>query len=325
MRTTKNTLEKKKIFEFSNLDAIGKDFQFKYRTKEKLKTPVGAWLSIFGTVIISYAFFITLKRFFQTNNPNISTSIIISPDYPKINLYDEKLFIAVLALRGFEIFNSTEINRFFTVKGVVLKNDYSTSGEDSSYTQTLELIVNYIPCKDVEDENLISILNTDPAGRNLLDAYGLCPNITKEDKEKFFVSNKTSSPPANFMFVFIRPCSLEDQSKCATAEELKGVNLMLSETEKGLNHSDFKNPTSSLLKMDRFITLKLRNSLDFNARLKKNEIWDDTQDFSEEKLRTVYFDVDNVDTDYTERDSNLIYCPPAEILAQSCQSYVQFQ
>ena len=54
------------------------------------------------------------------------------------------------------------------------------------------------------------------------------------------------------------------------------------------------------------------------ADFRINEIWDDTQDFFDAKLKTSYVDIGrNIDDSYG-RDLSQIHCTPAMFAAQTC-------
>ena len=129
----------------------------------------------------------------------------------------------------------------------------------------------------------------DPTEEILAQKFGLCPNIT--NKSRWILEGKISATPFQSIHIKIFPCTLPNPANCATGSELKNTfSLETSNIQKSYDPSDKKNPVKYLPTFDDSVGMDPKLHKIKNVYYRVNEIWDDDQDYFEEKLNTKYID-----------------------------------
>lgn len=122
------------------------------------------------------------------------------------------------------------------------------------------------------------------------------------------MKGKYNDLPVRLIRINVFPCSL-DATECADAQTLSQFLLLPTNIQKSYDPSDKYDPVKSIPYYSEGITLDptLLKTKEFTLRT--NEIWDDDQDFFDEKLRATFVDVLQSNLDITQRvPANKIHC-----------------
>lgn len=322
MRTNKiGTKEKKSFLSLKPFDQLGDEFNLKFRDKDQLQSNTGGCLSLIGLLFMLTALWVTANNYISTDSPDISSYTQFTPNYPKFDLYKNSLFLdfTLADTKKNGLIKVENLDRFITVRGSIMtiKN---VENNFEQIKQEISLTFNYIPCKDVKNPKILETITSHNETKNILFSSAICPNITENDKDKYFIQGKPASLPMTVLVISVDPCSLEDKTKCASKEELKIIQFGISETDQSLDMTNMENPVTPIIKNDKRFNFALGKRTVLKYWFKKNEIWDETQDLIDAELRAEYVDFESVDKDLDERDQTNFYCEPGS--QQLCDSYL---
>ena len=309
-----------------NRDYLGEELKFSYNNKNEsptFQTLPGGLLSIFVTICTLFIAMTSILNFRDRTSPVVSVSTQYQFDPPDFDLYEQSLLppIALSYLNG--IIPPSAIPSFVTIKLVVQLVETDKATGIPVYQH--EVSVDFVPCSTLKDRTLLeAIKKANPVSFDLINQWAVCPD-TKELDKRIKSSGRFEKPPFRSVLIQVLPCSLLDQSLCRPMSQMKGVSLTHVNVRRAFDGSNYENPITSLPEFDGTISIDTRSTKLSHFKLRKNMIWNDKYDFFGNSLKEEFDDYFVFGTDSRERDSNQIYCPPAQIsnlLARQCQPYV---
>ena len=310
-----------------NLDFIGAEFQLNFTKNGRYQTKVGGLISTLVTIVLSLVVYSSIRELLSTDSPIATVSQVYTRKAPKFDLLKQKLFIHFGFLNGGAALNVKtqlhEINRFVTIKGFVAHQ--KPVGAQGLRPREYSFELKYKPCYLVNDQTVIEDIQWHDETKILMDNYGLCPEM--EDAEgKYFVKNKFQDSPNFTIMLFIYPCSLPNAADCASIDEFKGSQLIHTNTRKGFDASNYKQPFYTNVEFDGYEQIDPRISGYLYYKVRDNEVWDDTQDFFNKKLRAKTADYYADYRDKRMRDASQLHCDAGVLNTpqqQDCQPYFQ--
>ena len=309
----KTTTNKKKssigqLLSIKRLDFLGSEFQLKYSDSDRFQTSFGGILSLFIIIMVMLAGIVTVRNLLSTTSPSVYVSYNTSPKVPKIDLYENDIFIAFsILINGGNIAEHPKtLQKYVTIKAYIETFDvnYEPGGE---YKVVNHAEIDYVPCSELKDKRpLETLIDNDISKTVVLGAF-VCPELHNLS-QKYFVQSNFQNPPNYVMNIYVYPCSLSDRSQCASDAELRDFILFYSNVEKTLDISDKKNPLRSNVEFDGSVLMNFAQRKSILSKLKYGEVRDDVWDFFGDSLNTRYVYYESGGLDSTLRDPTSRYC-----------------
>ena len=296
---------------FKQLDILGAEFQLKYTKEGSFQTNLGAVFSLILVLTVLLAAYVTTQNFISTQSPEVSISTKYSLKSPKFDLVKENIIIPLTIATNMGPLtskaNPNGVNKYATIIGFIQKNlvNEQTGREERRNV----LVIRYKPCHQIEQKIswFLDLFKGHKRSYDLIQNFGLCPEITKESKD-YFVDSKFQDPPSYQLRVFIFPCSLPDASQCEDLSQIKDKTAVIGIVKKGFDASNLTNPVSVFPEFDGIQDFDMKIHKRSYYKLKKNEIWDQRMDFFDPKLRLEYADYALDYSDYKIRDETQKHC-----------------
>lgn len=299
----------------SRCDILGSELNFKYGHDNTFKTNIGGFFSILVLAALIFTFYDAVYRLIDTEKPEVSMSSTVSSHYPEMDLYQDQFSFAVGSYKQPNIVEVEELYRYVTPVAIVIRQDFvevSSGVTPITYAD----IVDFIPCKDLEDKHSIEPFLQTSQLRVITEKYGLCPNITKDTGWK--VAGKFNEPPNRLLKLEFFPCSLSNKDDCATEEEFYDFEIQLGIIRRGFNPGDFDNPAQTIPSYDRGVYVNPGQTKHYHLYMQTNEIWDDYKEFQDETLKKRYYSISSERMDVNSRDTSVMHCTTAEIKSLTC-------
>ena len=293
------------------LDFLGSELHLNYSPKGRFQTNLGGLISLLVTLFMGAVVLTSLKNLMSTDSPVTSVSTVYSRKAPMFDLFKERIFFHFGFRNKGKIYLAekelSEINRFITIKGFIYSEyiDLETGQTDSKYLLDLD----YKPCNQIKDKTAIEDMRWHPRSLGILSSFGFCPDL-EGGKEKYFVKSKTQEPPIYTLQIYYFPCSLPNPDDCASYSEFADAELLHTNIKKAFDASNYKKPLSTIVEFDGYQQLEPEFSKMMWYKVRDKEVWDDTQDFFEKRLRvkSAEFFLDYKDSRI--RDPNQLHCDP---------------
>ena len=270
---TKKSGKRKCSFGISSFDLVGKKFSFEFPTvSRKLKTTAGSGLTLVIGLVATIATVMIGSKYFDTSSPTVTFSNEIDTVTAQ-NLLKELLIPPMTAyMEGVPL--QANISRFVTIKAISTAFGFDAATGDWSAT-SFE-ILDYVDCKQLNDpyfNQLLSKIDEKNQFKNILK----CPDFKGNSS-----LSEVLSDPKNIMYKYVwvevYPCTLEDISSCASASEVNKLNLVLVNTKKTLNPSNYTHAYQTIASMEE-IPISLSNIKSRTYLTKKTKISDLRNDF----------------------------------------------
>ena len=309
-----------------NMDFLGSEFQLKYTSNGRYQTKVGGVISCLVLVFMGAVMYSSLSQLNSTDSPATSHSTVFSESVPKFDLMEERILFTFGLRNGIRIYNNNnelnELNRFFTIKGFILQDELNRATNLMEAKYILDL--DYKPCRLIKDKTILEDIPWTTQARASLEVLGLCPDL-EGAQGRYMVKSKPSEPPFFSLLIYIFPCSLQDASGCATLSEFDQVELLHNKIRKPIDSSNFENPIKTVLDFDGTQKIDPRMSKILSYKIKDNEVWDDSYDFFDKKLKRRSADFFMEDRDFRTRNSSQLHCDASTLdmpYQTGCQPYL---
>ena len=309
-----------------NMDFLGSEFQLKYTSNGRYQTKLGGLISCLVGAFMGAVMYSSLTNLNRTDSPATSFSRVYSENAPKLSLLKENIFFHFGLRTGNKAYKNkqelAEINRFITIKGFIKTRKMNPSTGIFHPEYLLDL--NYKPCDLVKEKSVLDNLPLNQLSRKLLENYLFCPEL-EGAQEKYVVESKPGSAPTKDLLIYIFPCSLPDSRNCADLSEFTQADLLHTKIKKLVDPSNFEEPITTILEFGgaQKIDPSLSKTLYYTAR--ENEVWDDSYDFFDKKLKMRSADFFMEDRDFRSRDSSQLHCDASTLdnaFQRGCQPYI---
>ena len=310
-----------------NIDFIGSELQLNYTPNGRFQTKLGGFISFAVAFLVCLVVYTSFRNLLSTHSPVATVSTVYSQKAPKFDLLNENLFFHYGLYNQGRAYSSIHemdtINRYVTIKGFILLDKGLRPTGDRIANYEFELV--FKPCSQLVDTTILEITMDHKESRDMINLFGLCPELAG-GQDKYFVRSKLQDPPSYSIRLYIFPCSPPDPSKCASLDEFKGTLLIHSNIRKGFDVSNYENPFYTIVEFDGFHQIDQKLSKFFYYKVRDNEVWDDTHDFFEKRLRAKTADYYQDFTDSRTRDVSQLHCDASvlDVPYQSeCQPYIE--
>ena len=289
-------------------DFLGSEFQLKYSDSDRFQTTYGGCLSLFVIIMVTLASIVTVRNLFSTTSPSVYVSSTTSDKVPKIDLYENDIFMAFSAILngGTATENPKTLAKYLTIKGFVetFEADFQ-QGTEYKLVNLAE--INYVPCSELQDKRPLKSLIDNNISETVILSSFVCPEL-QNLTDKYFVESRFQDPPNYFFNIYIYPCSLPDQSQCASEAELNKFNLVFSSVENTIDVSNKHHPLKFNVEFDGYYVMNFEQEKHILNKLKYGEIRDDYWDFFGDRLNTRYVFAETGVLDTEKRDPTIRYC-----------------
>ena len=310
-----------KVAQPQKADVLGAEFQIKYtKESERFQTTLGGCISCLVFLLIGIAILVVARRFFDTSSPSVTISTKFLPKAPKTNFYEEEIFYVFSFFKNFVGLPPTEIQKYITIRLEVLK--YVLSGANIGIE--FESIFNYVPCTQLKEKMWLENFRK-PGFETIMGyayGFGVCPDITSADKEKYFAEGKFENPPYNQVRIAVYPCSLQNPADCLPMVGV--VSTTLINSKKAFDPANYKNPVTNILELGRGIVYDLSKYKQIKYRSFRSTVMDATSDFFSETERTNFTEFKFYSKTLNIRDPRKVHCTEAEMnlaLGGPCHPY----
>ena len=214
----------------------------------------------------------------------------------------------------------TNLSKYFTLKaGTTYFRQNKTTGQ---IERGYEHLFDFIPCSQIQGQRLIKATSKFHLSRETDHTY--CPDL-KGQEDEYFVQYDEENVDHRTIRLYVYPCSLADQSKCAPKEDINKVQLAYPALDKFFVSSDKDDPLRELIKQS-YARIGALNTKYLEFELKQNRLIDDTSQLSSRRVSKEFTSADLVSIDSGARDESL-YCSPGLVNGPThflCEPYLRY-
>ena len=309
---------------FKMLDRFSQPVQLKMGGKETNKTYVGAICTIVYYCLLVTSISKIYHDLYDKTKPKIDQNTKESLDYPKIDLFENRLAPAfIFTDNNGEAILPNEIYKYFTFKMYQRTSLVNRRYEWSSYDHHIDTQIPVIPCKKLRRdvfEKLYGYYNIDMRILERLIETGICVN---PPKDKWFVEGKATDLNLTHISFQVSPC-VSNKSDCVTDTQLAGSSLSIIEPKNGIDYSSISNPLSIIPHTSNTFLLSPNLTLRLEASIIMNKIRDVSGYFRDEVIKVQYADIDSQRDGVSFRDVTGINCTSKNTGQSVCPPYLTY-
>lgn len=217
------------------LDIFGSRQGFTSESKKKIKTPVGAVLTLVGWIFFALYIYKKFSMLFNSDNPEINFNKSLAFLYPRMDTFEHNFIISYSLRINNTIIHPSQLSRFLGVKAQKSRTYYSgdQSSPQTGKTETFDLIPRLCALHSKADF-LREILVKNPGQRSMILNYSICFDRNVSLANSANVSNLTSVggglmnvPLEAFQIAFVS-CNLTNNPNCTGFSQFDQVQILLS-------------------------------------------------------------------------------------------------
>ena len=310
----------KRGWSLKGLDLLGNKFSLSFSTNSgKFQTNLGGYITLALTLISLGTFILIFSQYFNKESPVVTTSTEFGSDAAEFNLHDEDLYSPIGMSLGPTVYIlGHEIPKYVTVVATIEQTRYNHSKLTLERDPTI--FIDYIPCPLLKDPKIKKVLHEiSPAEE--FKWIVVCADLETNDPKDFYVKNDLIQHLSRDIKVQLFPCSLEDRSQCAPAEDIDKLIIGNGKREKFIISSDYENPVRSRIPKQE-VNLQRDTYKWYRFEVNQNRVLDDTIQFFRPTLRAQFGSIDLVSSDFEKRDPQQTYCTRQQILSGVCKPYM---
>ena len=315
-----------RFFSLAGLDFLAEGFKLRLPTLTgRHQTSVGGLLTVVLGLMVTLSSIAIFSQYMTTEAPIVTTSTEFGSNSTEYDLYNEQLFTPITVLnRGVRI-PAKKAARYITPVLHIEESLFSDFLGEADLKVSTSIYL--VPCDTINDKMSSEILNRSQSQlSNPALQPALCPDFKDGLEKKLRAGTNQTTRSTLRTRLVIYPCSLQDQTKCASTEELSNAKVLYYKTEKVLNSSNRLNPVSLSTKTKAIrVDHQIKKVKEFEVR--SSRIKDDTHLFGETELKEDYATLHETNSDFRMRAQDQHHCSKEEILkgeAGGCQEYAVF-
>ena len=316
------------IQKLKNFDLMTPPIQLNIGGKSGVKTFFGVMMTILYLVALLSFSYIIIINFFSTTSPTVTEEVSQHARNPRVDMIANNLFPVVYVLAPTKVpITAKYLPRFVTItyNKYRLIEKFNANG---TLNVTYDVVVMpAISCEEaLKNETLAQVYNSylsteffSQHGR----ASGFCPQFYPNES---FVQGGGSEPNVDVLTLQIYPCNLPNASECASASDILGLSILVTQPSSSITMSNYTNPVKSYLNADVNYFINTLMSQRYFQIISETEIWDESQIFWTSSLRTQYNSIESTTFNTFTREATQVTCGGAPNLASSnCNTYLSFQ
>ena len=306
-----------------SFDLFGQPFAFNaYKDSGTFTTVLGGLITIIWIISISFVSFVIISSYMDTTKPVVSVNRIRLTKPIPIDLLENKVGLLMNVFDGKKVVSAEESKRFVTFAGRHIKT-YKRGNE----TVEESVYKDSFPCSESNQLELKEIglnqANQIESSINLTEVFYhsmICLRFI-EGQER--IEGDKSNLPFARNTVDIFPCSLPDQTQCASFQELYEMSIGFTMLIKVAKFRKKKDPLEPYVDVDIAFPIDPASKVNLAIFEKMNYVYDDDVGILGERLTHQFVDVDRVNVVTGSRLSRSVYCPKEKIERGECEAYIE--
>ena len=316
------------IQKIKDLDFMTPPVQLNIGGKSGVKTYFGVSMTVLYLVCVCIFSYVIILTFLDSTSPAVTQETSQSSINPKIDMIQNNLFPVIYLLA----YNIYPVPAAYAPHYVTIAyNKFSIIGrvnpDGSSNITYHSSIMPVIPCSQALLNSTLyevykNYLSTDFFKQHG-NTSGLCPQFYPNES---FVSGGGSDSSMDFLQLEVYPCTLLNSSMCANLTELMNLNIIVTQPSSSISLGNYTNPVKSYLNADVNYFINTQMSQKYSQPLMNTEIWDQSQVFSTNSLRSNFSSIEKTVFISQTRDPTQLTCPGVtQFDASNCFPYLTFQ
>ena len=311
-------------YSIKNLDFLGDKFKIGYSTPNgKFQSKLGGYITILMGVLSTSMFFVVMSQFFTKSSPVVMTSSEFGSKISTFNLYKENLFLLFGFGTGPQFVDGIHVSRYVTIKAEL--TDAVTNFTERRFIPTPFRKFDYKICQHVKDQQVQDYVGL-IASEAGVEKYWSCPDFQGLGND-FVVHDNYENHTHKWLSIKVYPCSLEDRSQCASAEEIDEIRNDYTFALKLLQPSDAETPVRTSI-IRESVNLDRRSTKDVKMVVRLNRVLDGTlTTLIPPSVKLEYATIQEEKVDLKRRPESQVYCTKAQIdqgPAGGCREYVSY-
>ena len=285
-------------------DIMGSQFKLKFSTSDTYKTRLGGFLSLSYYSALLVSFIIIMISYTNTTNPEVTIKTKSQNKPQKLDLVKHKFFTGLFLTVENKFIRSDKIAQYIHIVGRVERMG-RIKANDNTFDLNPVKIISFVPCSSLTDLTFLDDYKNDKESLDLLDMYGICPNISEQTKD-FWVESRLQSSRFTTYNVYIYPCIKTDQNgdfDCKNRDLLDNMTLRYNIPQVENDASNYSNPIKKIFNLGGRYSIDTYERTQNYVSLRLNEVQDNRWDFLGDILNHQFLDVDSfkVDTSFIDR------------------------
>lgn len=313
-------------FGIRNLDLFGQGVPLRVGGKPEFKTNIGFGVSV-AYVIILLAICVTeLLQWLDTTSPKTVGEAYNVYDYPKINLYENKLMPVFISYSNeTELIPAEDLDSYFTLRFEMIKwifFDVTINGKTKRDVRKLVENIPGVPCKYLKSDQMTGFeyIHTDPILSETMMMHGVCPLVPKTA----YIVGKDSDILFQVFSFKVLPCSKLNGCKSANEMVLANFQMILPQSNFIVRDTNFPHRFHPSAEEVYYINPNQRQI--HSANLKNFLVYDYEGYWPRWNLQASVYDIDSISYTPAYR-SAVTSCLKEEAMAldnPSCLPYFEF-
>ena len=312
-----------------NLDIMTPPVQLNIGGKSGVKTYFGVAMTVLYLVSVGIFSYIILLTFLAKDSPTVNEEQSQTGVNPKVDMVSNSLFPVSYVLLGISYLVPAElVPKYFSVYLNKFRVVTNVLPDGSTNLTLFKDQMPVIPCKQAfKNETLAKVYNSyldTPFFKLHGLESGLCPQF---DPTESYVGGGGSESSIDVMTLEFYPCSLPNATQCATLFELLNLGIVVSLPSSSITLSNYTEPVKTYLNSDTNYFIDHQSTQRYFIQMQYNEIWDVSQYFFTESLRTSFPSIEKNVFGVLARDPTQLTCPGETTFINSptCIAYLEFE
>ena len=225
-----------------NFNTIGNEVEFDINGFSRVPSCFGTLVSAVGLLVITTVGIQFILGAFNTKSPDINVELKTLPVYPKIELYKNNFFFVVLPIDM--AISGLPLTSFMTMNAYVSKREFVKAPNGTILDAKFKNVyLDTIQCSELQRDPRFNFIYANKNVDGVLN-IATCLLPKKGEEEEYFVEGEPLSDFDSNLNIEILPCSLDDPTQCASREQLKFLDFLIT----------YPNPDVDYSKTEDFLT-----------------------------------------------------------------------
>lgn len=244
---------------------------------QSLKTVGGGLVSILYLGVVLAAAYMSVMKYFDNTNPDVTKQVLIRDNARDINLHSYRMLpILTFYYQGLHNLNLSEVSKFLTMDVYTLDYHTTIDSNNGELDNKVEYVtVETVPCKTLIDNGTFQEMYKDvqvsATFKREIEEYGLC--LYHPNSSLLSVYGSYEEGRVRSLRIEGLPCSREDNSTCATADELRQIQVQNILPLANVDYSNYETPVTYKFKNMLDITIEPKQTATMSAKIKTEIIY----------------------------------------------------
>jgi hypothetical protein len=310
---------------FKSLDFFSPPVELNIAGDSNFKTFQGLMFTAVYSVIMIVVIYWTSEDYFRTDMPSSIYDAFQRSQYPRVNLTNSKLLPIFFGYSTeVDMIPSNDYSKYFTFSTVKVSWVTTTGANGEIGLEKRIKEFKSGACSDMPAERLkpYEYMGKDNYVYQMIGEYGICI----QDDQDFYVEGKGSDELFEVVTFRVMPCTLADNTQCATPQEMAKANFVLALPSSNVDATNFENPQSYVVMADDIYYINPNIRQLYTTKIRENQVLDYLGLVTQEwKERTKFYDIASIFVTQGFRDPSQLSCTAADARDpnSSCMSYFE--